>query len=103
MTVAITPESIVNSYIIISIAKIDNIGFPPVTSGYANCVAAVKNSESVNPIIAPNAGNLNNLCCGTCSPKAPSGYGVPVRTSKEPSSKPAFFYPSIASAAGVAS
>ena len=23
--------------------------------------------------IAPNNGNLNNLCCGTCSPKAPSG------------------------------
>ena len=73
ITVVTTAESMVISYIITSIAKMDNIGFPPVINGYTICVVVVKNTLSVNPIIAPNNGNLNNLCCGTCSPKAPSG------------------------------
>ena len=99
ITVKIIAPRIDPSYIMIAIAGIDKIGFPPVMSGYASSVPAVINSAIVNPHAAPIKGHLYNLCCGSASPKVTSGYGVPVRMSYSPSPNPASLRLSRASAA----
>ena len=70
MTVAITAESMVISYMMIIMAKSDRIGLPPVTNGKAIWVPAVSRIAVVKPMIAPKAGNRNSRCWGTCSPNA---------------------------------